>query len=125
MRQRQPALQFAEPWRKVERRHAAERFGAFGKRQLVLVDVAECHDARQDRRVRLQLIEKDLPRQPSGAAGRQIERGRCEIERIVAGLEPLDQPAVDQRGDDGAQKRCGDGNAENAHGLPDSRSGAI
>ena len=125
MRQRQAALQFAEPWRNVERRHAAELFGAFRKRQLVLVDVAERHDARQDRRVRLQLIEKDLPRQPSCAPGRQIERRRCEIERVAARLESLDQPAVDQRRDDGAQERHGDGNAENAHGLPDSRSGAI
>jgi hypothetical protein len=74
MRQRQAALQFAEPWRNVERRHAAELFGAFRKRQLVLVDVAKRHDARQDRRVGLQLIEKDLPRQPPGAPGRQIER---------------------------------------------------
>ncbi len=124
MRQRQPALQFAEPRRNVERRHAAELLGAFRKRQLILVDVAERHDARQDRGVRLQLVEKDLPRQPPGAPGRQIERRRCEIEWIPARLESLDQPAVDQRRDDGAQERHGEGNAENAHGLPDSRSGA-
>ena len=125
MRQCQAALQFAEPWRNVERRHAAELFGAFRKRQFVLVDVAERHDARQDRRVRLQFIEKDFPRQPPGAPCRQIERRAREIERIPPRLESLDQPAVDQRRDDGAQERHGYGNAENAHGLPDSRSGAI
>ena len=124
VRQRQPALQFAEPRRNVERRRAAELFGAFGKRQFVLVDVAERDDARQDRGVRLQLVEKDFARQPPGAPGRQIERRSREIQRVAARLESIDQPAVDQRGDDGAQERHGDGNAENAHGLPDSRSGA-
>ena len=74
MRQRQPSLEFTEPWRKVERRYAAELFGALRKRQFVLVDIAERHDARQDRSVGLQFVEKDLPRQPSCAPGRQIER---------------------------------------------------
>jgi hypothetical protein len=102
MRQRQPPLQFAEPRRNVERSYAAELFGAFGKRQLVLVDVAERHDARQDRGVGLQLIEKDFPRQPPGTPGRQIERGARQIERILARLKPLDQPPINQRRDDGA-----------------------
>ncbi len=72
----------------------------------------------------LQLIEKDFPRQPLRAPGRQIERRLREIQRILPRLETVDQPAIDQRRDDGAQQRHGDGNAENAHGLPDSRSGA-
>ena len=125
MRQRQAAFEFAQSGRKVQRRDAAELFGAFGERQLVLVDIAEGYDTRQDRGIGLQLIEKDFPRQSPGAPGRQIERGAREVERVRARLESVDQPAVDQRSDDGAQERHGYGNAENAHGLPDSRSGAI
>ena len=61
---------------------------------------------------------------PPGAPGRQIERRLRQRSGICARLESIDQPAIDQRGDDGAQERHGDGNAENAHGLPDSGSGA-
>jgi len=42
-----------------------------------------------------------------------------------AGLEAIDQPAIDQRGDNGTQERRGKWNAENAHGLPDSGSDCI
>ena len=40
---------------------------------------------------------------------------------ILARLESIDQPAIDQCGDDGAQERHGYWYAENTHGLPDSR----
>src|SRR5262249_10549295 len=54
---------------------------------------------------------------------RQIERRIGKSRRIAAGFKPLDQPAIDQRSDDAAQERHGDGNRENAHELPDSRIG--
>ena len=38
-----------------------------GEGKLILVDVADRHDARQDRRVTLEHIEKDLLREPAGA----------------------------------------------------------
>ena len=64
-------------------------------------------------------------RQPSRAPGRQIERRLRQPGRIGAGLETIDQPAIDQGGNDAAQEWRGDWDAENAHGLPDSGSGCI
>jgi hypothetical protein len=123
MSQRQPAFEFAEPWRKVQRRDAAEWLGAFGERQFVFVDIAKRDNARQDGCARIQFVEKDFPRQPAGASGRQVQRRPREVQGILACLKSLHQPAVDQRSNHGAQERRGNGNAENAHGLPDSRSG--
>ena len=49
----------------------------------------------------LEHIEKDFARHAPGAAGRQIERRlRPAVPGCARGLEALDQPAVDQRGDD-------------------------
>src|SRR4051812_23289288 len=39
---------------------------------------------------------------------------------MSASVETIDQPAIDQCGNDGAQERRRYWNAENAHGLPDS-----
>ena len=81
---------------------------------------------RQDRGIRLQLIEKDFPRQAPGAPGRQIEVSPARrFSGFVRASRSVDQPAIDQRSDNGAQERHGYWNAENAHGLPDLRSGAI
>ena len=57
--------------------------GRFGEGDLVLVDVAERHDARQDRGVAVERVEEHVARQPAGAPRRQIERGARELERIV------------------------------------------
>ena len=122
-RQRQPALELAESWRNFERRCAAILFRLFREAEFVLVDIAERDDARQYRGIRAQYVEKDFARQPPGAPGRQIERRVRKPGRILARLESIDQPALDQSGDDGAQERYGDGNAENTHGQPDSGSG--
>ena len=124
-RQRQPALEFAELRRNIQRRRATILLGLLGEGQFVLVDVAEGDDARQHGGVRLQHVEKDLMRHAPGAPRRQIERRLREPCRIAAGLEAVDQSAVDQRGDNGAQKRRGHGNVENAHGLPDSEISRI
>ncbi len=121
---REAAIKLPESWRNIERLRCAENVGFVGEYQLVLVDVAERDDARQDHRIRLQLVKEQLARQPHRAPRRQIERGVGETRRIAAGFKSFDQPAVDQRGDDAAQERHGDGNTENAHGLPDSRSAA-
>jgi hypothetical protein len=123
--QREPAVEFAEIRRNVQRRHAAVWPGLFGERQFVFIDVAERDDARQHHRVGLQLIEEDFPRHASGAPGRQIERRLRQGSGVRAGLKSIDQPAIDQRGNDATQKRHRYWNAENAHGLPDSRSGCI
>ena len=79
-------------------------------------------DARQHRGVRLQFVEEDFARDPHRAPRRQVQRRVGKRGRIAARLESVDQPAVDQRGDHGAQERHGKGNAANAHGRPDSRN---
>jgi hypothetical protein len=123
-RKRQPAVELGEFWRDVERRRSAELVGVFGERQFVLVDIAERDDARQHRCVRLQLLKENFARHPHRAPRRQIERRLGQPRGIRGRRESLDEPAVDQRANHAAQKRYGDGNAENAHGHPDSRSGA-
>ena len=50
-RQREPAVEFAELRRNVQRRHAAVWLGLFRERQFVFVDVAERDDARQHHRI--------------------------------------------------------------------------
>ena len=55
-----------------------------------------------------------------GSAGRAWPR---QVVRARARLESLDQSAVDQRGDDGTQKRRGCGDVADAHEMPDSGSG--
>lgn len=59
----------------------------------------------QDHGIDIQHIEKDVVRHAAGATGRQIERGLGEPFRLRARTGSLDQRAIDQRGDDGAQKR--------------------
>ena len=120
MRQQQAALQPVHRGRNFQRGRSGR--GGLRERQFVLVDVAERDDARQHHRVGVQLIEKDFPRHAPGAQGRQIERGLRQPCRIAPGLEAIDQSAIDQSGDDGAQERRGYWDAENAHELPDSGS---
>ena len=120
-RKRQPALQFAKSGRQLQRGGSATGILFLGENQFVFVDVAERHDARQQHGLCAELFEKDFPHQPSGTAGGKIERGFGQPFRLRACRKALDQPAVDQRRDNGAQERHGRGNVEDAHGLPDSK----
>ncbi len=104
--QRKPALELGKFWRNLQRRRAAKLLGLLGKGQLVFIDVAERDNARQHHRIGSQLVEKDFPRHASGAPGRQIERRLRQFFRVPAGRKTIDQPAVDQRGDDRAQEGC-------------------
>ncbi len=73
--------------RQVERRVGQCAGRGFGEGDLVLVEVAERDDARQDGGVAPEHIEEDVARQPAGAPRRQIERGARERQRIAAGRE--------------------------------------
>ncbi len=75
----------APPADRAPRRDLAGR--GLGEGDLVLVDVADRHDARQDRGVALEHIEKHLARQPAGAPRRQIDRRGGQRQRIAARLE--------------------------------------
>jgi hypothetical protein len=103
--QRQSVVELAEPWRDIKQPRPAEIFTVPGKRQLVFVNVAECDDAGQQHGLRAEHIEKDFPYHALRAPGREIERCLRQSFRMRAGLETIDQPALDQRGDDGAQER--------------------
>ena len=84
----------------------------FAEGDLVLVDIADGDDARQDRRVVFQDVQKGVARQPAGAPRRQIERGRRQGERIGRGGKA--ELAADQRLDQRPQKRRRRRNGENA-----------
>ncbi len=105
LRQRQPPFELAEPRRNVERRCAGELLALVGESELVLVDVAERDDARQDHRIGGHLVEKDLAHDAHGAPCRQVQRGIRKPRRFLARLESVDQPAVEQARDDRAQER--------------------
>ena len=93
LRQQQPALEAAELVGEIER----ARIGGVGEDELVLVDVADRHDARQDRGVGAGHVEESVARQPAGAPRRQVERGGGERQRIAGVGKALDQRAVAQR----------------------------
>ena len=92
------------------RRHAPGR--ALGERDLVLVDVADRDNARQDRAVAAKPIEKRVAHQPAGAARRQIKRRQGKRQRIIGEMkaETSVVEGVDQR----RQKRDRRWDVENA-----------
>ena len=61
-REQQPPLEPAERRRQGERVRGNGAGGRFGERDLVLVDIADGDDARQDRRVAVERIEKSVTR---------------------------------------------------------------
>ena len=63
--------------------------GGFGEGDFVLVEIAERHDARQQRCVHA--LEKFGARQKASAPRRQIKRGAGKFERIARGREAVDQ----------------------------------
>ncbi len=112
LRQQQAAL------RSAERRRQSERIGGdvagrhFGKDEFVFVDVANGDNARQDRRVDIERVEKSVARQPAGAPGRQIKRDRGQRERILGAPEA--ELAGHHRFDQRRQKRRRRRNGEDA-----------
>ncbi len=80
-------------------------FGLLREGQFVFVDVAERDNARQHHGISVENFEKDFPRHASGTPGRQIERRLRQFFRMRAGFKAIDQSAIDQGCDDGAQER--------------------
>ncbi len=72
--------------------------------QLVLIDIAERGNARQQHGVSAKHVEKNLARHAAGTLSRQIERGLGQVFRISARRKAADQRTIDQSGDDGTQK---------------------
>ena len=72
--------------------------------ELILVEIAERNDARQDR-AGFGFFAKDVACERAGTARRQIERRIGERQRIAGAGKSLDQRAVHQRADHSAQER--------------------
>ena len=75
LRQQQAPFHAAERFRQSQRVGGDVAGRGFGERDLILVDIADGDDARQDRRVVFQHSQKGVARQLASAARRQIERG--------------------------------------------------
>ena len=73
------------PFEPAQRRRQVERLGGqragcgLCKRDLVLVQVADGDDARQDRGAAPGHVEKEIAREPAGAARRQVERRAPQV----------------------------------------------
>jgi hypothetical protein len=114
--------QLQAPFEPAERRRQRQRVGGerAGRRlregDLVLVDVADGDDARQDRRALLGGVEEEIARQPAGAPRRQIERGVRERERIAPSWKARHQRSVDERADQRRHERRRSRDGEDAGG---------
>ena len=114
------------PLEPAERRRQVEGIGGggagrhVGEDELVLVDVADRHDARQQRRLDPEHVEEGIAREPAGPPRRQEDGGRGQGER-VGGRQALDQPAVAERAEERRQERHRRRNGEDArvHGHRD------
>ena len=84
-----------------------------GEHELVLVDVADRHDARQQRRLDPEHVEEGIAREPAGAPGRQEDRRRGKGQRIGR-RQPVDEPAVAERAEERRQERRRRRNGEDA-----------
>ena len=71
--ERQAARESRQGGRQIERLRRPRRFI---KGKLVLVDIAEGHDPRQDGGFDAEHVEEGIAGEPAGAAGRQVERRR-------------------------------------------------
>ena len=86
----------------IARRRAG---GGLGEDDLILVDIAQGHDARQDRSVGVERVEKCLARHPARALGRQIN-GRVSQSAGSLSAATGDELARQERVQQGRQKGC-------------------
>ena len=110
--QQQPALQRLDRLRQSQRLRRQFAGGGFGEGDLVLVEIADGDDARQDGGVAVEAFQEYLARQPAGTPGRQIERGAGQLERLAAGRKAGHQSAGAQGVDQHRQKRRRGGDVE-------------
>jgi hypothetical protein len=123
-RQEKTSLEAAERGRQVERVRGGGAARHVGEYELVLVEVPDRHDARQQRRLDPEHVEERIAREPAGAARRQEDGGRGKNERIGA-EQVVGKPAVLERADERRQERHRRRNGEDArlHGMAFERFG--
>ena len=100
-----PSLEPAQRQRQLERRWRERATRNLRERNLVLVNVAESNDTRQDRRAAFDHVKENIARQPARAPGRQIEGCARERERIVCCRKPGHQLPIEQGAQQRRQKR--------------------
>src|SRR4029453_3618751 len=83
---------------------------------LVLVDVAEGDDAREDRRVRFGHVEEEVAREPACASRWQIERGVRECVRVMRGGKARHERSVEERAHERRHERRRGGEGEHTSG---------
>ena len=99
--EQQPPLEPVDRRRQVE--HGLLRHRGLRERDLVLVDIAERHDARQDRGPAARDVEEPVAHEAAGAPGRQVEGGGRKREWIARRRKT--ERAVDQRADERRHER--------------------
>ena len=124
LREQQPALQRRDRSRQSQCGFSEIAGGGLCKRDLVLVEVADGDDARQDGAAVFHGVQKHVARQPARAPGRQKKGGTSQLKRVVAGRKAGHQFAGAQRLDQRDQKRCRSGNIEDI-GASDSHGRII
>src|SRR6185312_7536503 len=109
-RQQQTPFQAAERLRQRQRFARQLPRSRFGERDFVLVDVADRHDARQDRGVARQHIEERVAGQPAGPARRQKQGGLRQRQRIAQSgkAELAAGQRLDQRRQERRRRRYGE-----------------
>ena len=104
-REQQAPLKAAERRWQLERLAGQRSCCCVGERDLVLVDIADRDDPRQDRRVLVGRLEEEVAREPAGAPRRQVERGVRQRERRVRRRKARHEGSIDQRVDERRHER--------------------
>ncbi len=117
LRQRRLALERVHRARQRQAFCCQRAAGEFRKHDLVLVDIADRDQTRQDRGITAECVEKDHLRQPARAPRRQIERGLSQFHRIARAGKALHQPSRQQGVNQRRKKRHRRGDREQAGGA--------
>jgi hypothetical protein len=117
LREQHAPLQRAESGRKRERLGRQSAGRGLRERDLILVQVADGDDARQDGGGAPGHLEKAVACEAAGAPGGQIDRRAGKRERIAPGRKTRHQGAVEQRADQRRDERRRGRDGEDSRGC--------
>ena len=106
LRQQKPPVELSDRGRQHQRVFRQLRGCGFSENDLVLVEIAERDNARQDRGLLIESCGESIARQLAGPPRRQIERGACKFERIARSRKSFDQATIAQCADQHRQEWC-------------------
>ena len=110
----EPPFQVRERRRQFKSLGRDRASGGLGEDDFILVDVADRHDARQQRGVAAERVEEDIAGEPAGAPRRQVERRGRQGQRIGGRRESGHQLVGDERAHQRRQERHRGRNREDA-----------